>query len=709
MRFPRPVFAHLVLLFATVAMADDSAVYLGAQTAEPLHAPSLLRQWTESPPSLPLTRLPSTDRVAQAPVATEVGTSGQQSPNTGADQGAYGAAVPQQQQPPGYGPASAPVVGTSPQSGHAAPVPGYANPVTPAYAMPPGYGATSNGGFQSNPYGSVYGYQGTNAPSVQVAPPVAAPYETLGSEGVTALPAPSAALGISEPAHEVPAVDPVGIAPPMSPPQGYYPPVSSGGFDNLWGGHGNASGGYESGYVSSGYQAMQPVAAAAPGYVQSYVPTFAPTYGYGGPVAPTSSSGLQFAGSPANCRSICGCDPCSSRAWFRADVMFGWLSGYDTPPLLARNPVGTAIDYVGDVTSPETRVIFGGNNIGDDVRIGGRLFGGYWFDDCRKWGVQADVFGIGNDNEDIDIYSDGDPILSRPFYNTDPAYDAADAQVLALGGVASGQFTASSSSRLFSVAPALRFNICCCGGAAACAPQCYDPCDPCAQGYASGASGCGIGGGGCGFGSCGQGATASRVDLIAGYRFLQLREGFSTREILYPTGPGYTPGTSFTLLDDIDTKNDFHAFELGANWQLQRGRLLWDFGWSAAFGELTRRYTLNGRTQIYAPSGLNETVAGGFLVPPENIGSFESSKFTVMPQARIGLGYCIARNIRLHADYSFLYLDNVFRPGALMADEFDGRFLGAEPADGVVGSANVDYDTEDVMLHALSIGISCNY
>ena len=116
------------------------------------------------------------------------------------------------------------------------------------------------------------------------------------------------------------------------------------------------------------------------------------------------------------------------------------------------------------------------------------------------------------------------------------------------------------------------------------------------------------------------------------------------------------------------------------------------------------------RDSVQSPgSNLDTTVPGGFLVRPEDIRSFEGSRFTVLPQARVGLGYCIARNLRLHVDYSFLYLDDVFRPGALLSDSFDGTTLGIAPATGIVGSSTGAVDTESVTLHALSLGISCNY
>lgn len=221
--------------------------------------------------------------------------------------------------------------------------------------------------------------------------------------------------------------------------------------------------------------------------------------------------------------------------------------------------------------------------------------------------------------------------------------------------------------------------------------------------------------GGCGLGGCGGGffagaGFASRVDLLVGYRYFQLQEDFRATEKLYPSGPTHIAGSYFELDDRIDTQNDFHGLELGAIWQLQRGRTLWDFGWSAAFGSLTRRYRANGTTEFYASENFSNSYPGGFLVRPENVGSYEDTKFTVLPQARIGWGYCLCNNMRLNLGYSVLYLDDAFRPGSLMSTSFDGQTLGVDPVDDdYVGSQVGPTSAESVLLHALSLGISLNY
>ena len=94
---------------------------------------------------------------------------------------------------------------------------------------------------------------------------------------------------------------------------------------------------------------------------------------------------------------------------------------------------------------------------------------------------------------------------------------------------------------------------------------------------------------------------------------------------------------------------------------------------------------------------------------PEDIGSYSEDEFTVVPQFRANLSYCVMKNVQLTVGYTFLYLSDVFRPGPLLATSFDGNTLGVEPEAGVVGSSQPQTGTTDVFLNALSLGATYNF
>ena len=56
--------------------------------------------------------------------------------------------------------------------------------------------------------------------------------------------------------------------------------------------------------------------------------------------------------------------------------------------------------------------------------------------------------------------------------------------------------------------------------------------------------------------------------------------------------------------------------------------------------------------------------AGGLLaLPGANIGRYTQSKFAVVPEAGVKIGYHLTPNLRLAVGYNFLYLSSVLRPG----------------------------------------------
>lgn len=367
-----------------------------------------------------------------------------------------------------------------------------------------------------------------------------------------------------------------------------------------------------------------------------------------------------------NCGSICGCGPCT---WARFDVLLWNMSGYLTPALVTAAPGNVVQNGSSALGGDRTQVLYGNQRLGDDLRIGGRFQYGAWFDECREFGIQMDFFGLGGDSQSRTFGGDGNNIYARPFFNTDPDINRQDAQVFAIPGYAEGSVRFDNSSEIWSMGPALRFNLCCC-------------CDPCTS-------------------------RSRRVDFLLGYRFFRLEERFSSHEILRPTYPGYVEGTSFELNDSIRTRNDFHGVEFGVNRISQRGSWLWDVTALVALGEVERVVDLNGSTRINVPGFSDNTFPGGFFVGPRDIGRFRDNDFAAIPQVRANLSYCIGRNWRLSAGYNFMYLSSAFRPGQFLNTSFDGSRLGQDVAVDTVRRPN--YSRDNLFLHGANVGLTYNF
>lgn len=369
------------------------------------------------------------------------------------------------------------------------------------------------------------------------------------------------------------------------------------------------------------------------------------------------------------CPPLCGCDPCRSRLWVRAELLLMWTNGFDTPSLLTTSAPGTPASNLGVLGVPTTNSLFGQQTIGDDLRLGGRINAGYWLDSCRRIGLMGDFFALGNGDTRFSTTLPNDTQLARPFFNTDTGMQ--DSQILNLDGLAAGTANFDFDSQIFSAGPALRFNLCCCG----------NPCDSC--------------------------ACQHRTDAILGYRYFGLREDLTATEVLMPTGPFDVPGTLFELNDRIDVENEFHGVEFGLNRMGQRSRWFYEVQATVALGQVTRRTSLNGSSRRFVPDLLDSTVPGGFLVPPQNIGTFVDRDFAALPQVRANFGYCLNNGWRAYAGYNFAYLSRVSRIG----DVLDPTFAGSELATGASAAANSVRRTSDrgLFLHGVTLGIGRNF
>ncbi len=369
------------------------------------------------------------------------------------------------------------------------------------------------------------------------------------------------------------------------------------------------------------------------------------------------------------CPPLCGCTPCGPRNWLRSELLSLWMGGYRIPPLLTSSPAGTPGGQAGVLNQPTTTVLLGDQLIGRGTNFGARFTAGHWFDDCRTCGIQGELFGVGRDRNYSYPSPDDGSILARPFFNTDPAVNAPDAQILHLDGTAVGSMNFESSSSVLSAAPSWRKNLRCCS----------DPCCP---------------------------GEARRIDLLLGYRYFQANEQFSAIETIEPQGATWVPGTQYILTDRIETQTDFHGLEFGANWVRQRNCWYYDLTSLIAVGTVRRQVDLFGSTQTIVPGQPDSILPGGFLVQAEEVGRRAQSNLAVLPQIRGKIGYWLRQNIQVSLGYDFLYLSSANRPDSYMNTVFDGSMLG-------LGSATMtgppERPSRGLFVHGVSLGLQVTF
>ena len=251
--------------------------------------------------------------------------------------------------------------------------------------------------------------------------------------------------------------------------------------------------------------------------------------------------------------------PCGPRGWIWAGVDFLlWRTeGMSVPALVTTSPVGTPRAQAGVLGEPGTTILYGNDDLLLENTLGARLNAGLYFDRESALGIQGDYMWLETQTSDFFASSNaaGNPILARPFFNMNPripvieTFDPPpreDARLASYPNVIHGSIGVHASSSLNSSGLALRSLL-----------ACESFCDE-------------------------QRTSYSRVDMITGYRYMQLNDDLEIVENLSTLDQ--LPLVSFEVYDQFSTRNQLHAIDLGAIWQGGWQRLSLDLTLKTALG-----------------------------------------------------------------------------------------------------------------------------
>jgi Putative beta barrel porin-7 (BBP7) len=250
---------------------------------------------------------------------------------------------------------------------------------------------------------------------------------------------------------------------------------------------------------------------------------------------------------------------------------------------------------------------------------GGRFTLGHWLESDPRFGLEAGGFFLGSNSSGFSQTSDGSVPLRVPFSNVPPGAGfplGSSSFVLADPTFASGGQVIHSSLQFWGIE---------------------------ANGLYRAYSAPGL-----------------SVSVIAGLRYLDLREGLSIESTENLLAPGVG---SFTGTDTFSTRNQFFGAQLGVKAEQQFGRFDGSVVGKVALGDNYQTVSINGNSVVSGfglPSG---TTSGGIFTQETNIGQRSRNQFAVVPEAQLQLGYTISSGIRLFVGYDVIYLNNVVRPG----------------------------------------------
>src|SRR5262249_41491698 len=102
---------------------------------------------------------------------------------------------------------------------------------------------------------------------------------------------------------------------------------------------------------------------------------------------------------------------------------------------------------------------------------------------------------------------------------------------------------------------------------------------------------------------------------------------------------------------------------LGAETELRRGRWFVNLRGKVALGDNHETVNIVGGQTVTAPGGAVSQFRGGLLALPSNMGHFTRDHFAVVPEAGCTVGIQLTDGLRAYVGYTFLYWNNVLRPG----------------------------------------------
>jgi hypothetical protein len=345
----------------------------------------------------------------------------------------------------------------------------------------------------------------------------------------------------------------------------------------------------------------------------------------------------------------------------RGEYLLWWTKSLPVPPLITTSPQGTPVGQAGVLGLPTTTVLFGGHDLLNDVRSGGRFTVGGWLDDCQTIGVEGYFFGLEGISDNFSAASNGNPILARPFFNVQTGQQ--DSLLIAFPDTVKGSANIHvTSTDFYGAGVDGRLNLCC--------GCCY------------------------------------RVDLLGGYRFLHLNEGVGINETETGVGPNspVPVGTTIVVNDSFHTSNQFHGGELGIDAEFRHCCWYVDVLAKVALGGTREGVSIIGNTSFNG----GPPAPGGVLALPTNSGSFHRDDFAVVPEVGLRIGYQVTECLRAFVGYTFIYWSDVVRPG----DQIDLAVNPSQfPPGHLAGAARpaFAFHDSDFWAQGLSFGVELRY
>jgi hypothetical protein len=207
---------------------------------------------------------------------------------------------------------------------------------------------------------------------------------------------------------------------------------------------------------------------------------------------------------------------------------------------------------------------------------------------------------------------------------------------------------------------------------------------------------------------------ALRIDLLGGFRYLQLRESY-TINTSSPYNPP-NPADIWNTTDSFETRNRFYGLQVGARLAYDQGPWVGTLNAKVALGTMQQQVSINGylETNDYTNYTNTQIYPGGYFALPTNSGDHSRNTFAVVPEIAFNFGYRVTSQATVYLGYSLLYATDVARPGDQMNRNINPTMTvswGNDPPVKPVGPAQPTFafNTSDFWAQSLSIGVGYRF
>jgi hypothetical protein len=154
------------------------------------------------------------------------------------------------------------------------------------------------------------------------------------------------------------------------------------------------------------------------------------------------------------------------------------------------------------------------------------------------------------------------------------------------------------------------------------------------------------------------------ADGLVGYRRVSYEDSMSIRSQSTTLAPPLLPGSLIQSVDMIQAENTYDGVLLGVDLALQTGSWTFAVRPTATIAAYRSEVIRAGATTVtFADDRPRLAVSGGTYLRAEDLGTFTTTGWTVLPEIGLRAARALGENVRLTFGTSLLYLPEVARTG----------------------------------------------